>query len=232
MELEKAVAGLYRAFADVPRPRQVTGCTHCCISEEELARLVSVPREALTADELETYSSNLLTTVGSEADFRYFLPRILELVAHGELQRMGVGWELQSLRSLPWTTWPGEQVDAVQAYLLAWWRQALSEGKGDDGHLAILSEIGPAGEFQRSLDAWLTLNRLAIIHLAEFIHEHITRLALGKAWNEIATRETARCLYGWLRSGPPAHALEQAHDADPSAPDALLLLEAAALVTP
>jgi len=79
-ELKTAVAGLYRAFADVPRPVRVTGCTNCCISEEELERLVEVPRDQLIAGELQSYAYNVPDTVGDEADFRYFLPRLLDLL--------------------------------------------------------------------------------------------------------------------------------------------------------
>ncbi|GGJ67934.1 hypothetical protein [Deinococcus aquiradiocola] len=123
--LKRAVEELHTAFADVPQPARITGCTHCCISEEELARLVEVPRAELTADELKSYAWNVPDTVGTEADFKYFLPRIFELVAEGELQEIGAGWTLRRLKYTAWTSWSPEQMQAIRAYLMAWWQMAL-----------------------------------------------------------------------------------------------------------
>lgn len=232
-ELAAAVRQLYVAFADEPRPALVTGCTNCCIDEAELARLVEVPREVLTAEELSAYSSNVPDTVGTEADFKYFLPRIFELVAGGELQRIGAGWEIRRLKYTAWTSWPPEQVQAIRAYLMAWWLEALSEGgTGEDEHLVHIGEVEPATEFRRYLDVWLQAGKPALLQLAEFILENITQLALGKKWDALATGQSVTALYQWLCSGPPARALKQAHDDDPTALEALMLIEAAALVTP
>lgn len=231
-ELKNAVAGLHHAFANEPRPTKVIGCTNCCIDETQLARLVEIPREQLTAEELSAYSSNVPDTVGTEADFKYFLPRIFELVAGGELQRIGAGWEIRRLKYTAWTSSPPEQVQAIRAYLMAWWLEALSEkGTGEDEHLVYIGEIEPVTEFRRYLDVWLQAGKPALLQLAEFILENITQLALGRKWDAFATDESVTAHYRWLCSGPPARALEQAHDDDPSAPEALILIEAAALVT-
>ena len=232
-ELAAAVQQVYVAFTDEPRPLRVTGCTNCCISEEELARLVEVPREELSADDLASYSSNVPDTVGTETDFKYFLPRILELVASVHLQRIGAGWEVRRLKYTDWTTWPADQVQAIRAYLMAWWLEVLSEGDmGEDEHLVHIGEVESITEFRHYLDVWLTAGRPALGQLAEFIHQNITQLALGRKWDAFATDESVAALYQWLRSGPPARALKQAHDDDPTAPEALMLIEAAALVTP
>jgi len=228
-ELKTAVAGLYRAFADVLRPVRVTGCTNCCTSEEELERLVEVPRDQLIAGELQSYAYNVPDTVGDEADFRYFLPRLLDLVAQGELRGLGDGWVVRRIQYVPWTTWSPSQVQAIRAYLMVWWLEALTEVDGSpDEHLHCLGEIESPLEFRRYLDVWLTAGPAAVCRLATFVHEHITELALGKHW----TRAAADTLYRWLRSGPPARALMDAYENRPDVPDALLLLEAAVLVTP
>ncbi|MGY2896078.1 hypothetical protein [Deinococcus sp. UYEF24] len=232
-ELAAAVRQLYVAFADEPRPSQVIGCTFCCCTEQELNRLVEVPREALTADELDAYSSSVLDTIGTEADFKYFLPRIFELVAEGELQREGASWKIRRLKNTAWTTWPVNQVQAVRDYLMAWWLEALSADKGaSEEHLPHIAEIEPIPEFRHYLSAWLTAGRPALVELAVLIWWITSQDAFAHFWNPFAPPEADEALYQWLCSGPPARALEQAHDDDPTAPEALMLIEAAALVTP
>ena len=69
---------LYGAFRDVAKPRKIDGCP-CCIDEENIRILLLKPLRELTGGELAQYSSSAFLTVGTEADFLYFLPRIVEV---------------------------------------------------------------------------------------------------------------------------------------------------------
>jgi hypothetical protein len=80
--LVEAIERLYAAFADVPKPRQIDACPHC-INEEEIRTLLDTPLRKLSPDELSPYASSVFLTAGSEADFFYFLPRILEIETIG-----------------------------------------------------------------------------------------------------------------------------------------------------
>lgn len=80
--LQKAIAGLYEAFSCEPKPSVIDGCRcSVCISDEKISVLVSKSLRSLTPDELTHYAESVFLTVGSEADFKYFLPRILEILA-------------------------------------------------------------------------------------------------------------------------------------------------------
>jgi hypothetical protein len=81
--LRDAIDAQYAAFPTT-RPRTVEGCP-CCTSPEQLAALVAAPREALGAATLDFYARKAMTTVGSQAEFRYFWPRLAELAIDGEL---------------------------------------------------------------------------------------------------------------------------------------------------
>jgi hypothetical protein len=81
--LREAIAAQYAAFR-APRPRHVEGCV-CCTAPEQLAALISGPREALGAPELDFYARKAMTTVGTTADFRYYWPRLAELTLQGAL---------------------------------------------------------------------------------------------------------------------------------------------------
>ncbi|MFL6373167.1 MAG: hypothetical protein ACJ73D_00735, partial [Pyrinomonadaceae bacterium] len=78
MDLDDAMEGVYAAFADVPKPPGVGGCP-CCMTDGEYAVLTAKPLCELSAEELEKYAGAVFLTMGSEDDYAYFLPRILEL---------------------------------------------------------------------------------------------------------------------------------------------------------
>ena len=74
------VEQLYAVFGNVPVPRQIDACP-CCLLDTEVAVLLTTPLRDLTPEQLTSYASSVTMTVGSVDDFRYFLPRILEIVA-------------------------------------------------------------------------------------------------------------------------------------------------------
>lgn len=116
-DLIQAVTNLYRAFEHVPRPAKVEGCP-CCADEDELRTLVEVPLRDLTPEKLRSYAFSALLTVGRGEDFRYFLPRLLELSVTGELE---VDVEI-ILRKMPygrWQEWPREERAGVEVFLEA-----------------------------------------------------------------------------------------------------------------
>jgi len=71
------IKDLYAAFDKVRRTYNIDGCTHCCISEEELADLANGRHKASSAA-ISSLAHNAMSTVGDEDAFRYFLPRILD----------------------------------------------------------------------------------------------------------------------------------------------------------
>jgi hypothetical protein len=81
--LREAIAAQYLAFA-AARPDDVRGCA-CCTTSQQLAAIVSAPREVLGAAELDFYARKAMTTVGTVADFRYYWPRLAELALTDEI---------------------------------------------------------------------------------------------------------------------------------------------------
>lgn len=78
--LPQTIDALYAAFAAVRRPTGIVGCP-CCIEDKQIAVLLSRPLRELSAEELSSYASSVFLTVGDEEEFRYFVPRILEISA-------------------------------------------------------------------------------------------------------------------------------------------------------
>jgi hypothetical protein len=114
---------LYRVFSRYPRPSQLEGCP-CCTDAETSRFLASKPLHTLTATELSHYAFKALSTWGTLDDFRYFLPRILELTA---LEQLDCDTEvtLGKLGYANWTDWPADEQKAVWEYVAAFWVQSI-----------------------------------------------------------------------------------------------------------
>jgi hypothetical protein len=126
--LAASVESLYTAFAGALRHAHMEACAHC-VNTEELAALHQVPLRALSAEQLGRYAFKAMTTWGDAADYKHFLPRILELSASEE----GDGWpgldvDLVSRKVLAagGASWPGPEREALRAYALARWGATLA----------------------------------------------------------------------------------------------------------
>ncbi|WP_400190574.1 hypothetical protein [Hymenobacter sp. B81] len=135
-QLSAAVEELYRQFATSLPQAPLNACP-CCISPAENAVLSAVPLRQLTADQLARYAFKALTTWGDAADFRHFLPRILELKASGELFT-DFPVLRGKLEQAGYSAWPEPEQAAVRAVLLA------GLGRQWQQHSIDLAELGPA----------------------------------------------------------------------------------------
>lgn len=81
--LDKAIDEFYQTCSDLPVPLTIEGCP-CCVDANEMERLVRTPLREIEPDDISTFASKALLTVGTVSDYLYFLPRILELSIRDE----------------------------------------------------------------------------------------------------------------------------------------------------
>jgi hypothetical protein len=117
--LNTAIAEQYLAF-ERPRPTSIEGCP-CCVSAEDLAALISVPLRELSYEQLGTYAGAAMSTVGTIEDFRYFWPRLAELLVTVSPGQYFIDPErlLAKLRYGGWRSWPVGERGSVEAYVTA-----------------------------------------------------------------------------------------------------------------
>lgn len=72
------IENLYNVFADVPKPREIDGCRHC-IPEEDIQTLLGQSLRESEPKTLWYYIDDAIWTVGNKLDFKYYVPRLLEL---------------------------------------------------------------------------------------------------------------------------------------------------------
>ncbi|MBN1500491.1 MAG: hypothetical protein JW982_10055 [Spirochaetes bacterium] len=98
-EINNSINKLYEIFSNVPRPVKIDACP-CCVDKKQIFTLLNKQLREITPDEMSGYASSVFLTAGSENDFRYFLPRILDILINNS------GW------------WPDPEIigRAMQSY--------------------------------------------------------------------------------------------------------------------
>ena len=143
---ETALQAVYSAFTQNGAPQRITVCS-CCISADELEVMTQTRLRDLTAEQLEHYLSAVFLTSGAQEDFRYFLPRLLDLNAHAKWD-FQTDWEvlLGKLSLGRWISWPKPEREALIGFLHACFEDLVAAGdkRGDeiDGFLCGLARGG------------------------------------------------------------------------------------------
>lgn len=126
--MEERISQLYEVFKRYDRPKDFPAC-ECCLSREKKALLLRSTLDELGADDLGSYAADVFFTVGSLADFKYFLPRILDLAVHQEFSWPDPEVSLAKLRLAEWENWPEEERTAILNLLQEKFRYLLDEPK-------------------------------------------------------------------------------------------------------
>jgi hypothetical protein len=198
--VSSAIAAVYAAFADAPRPASIDGCP-CCIDDNDTHVLLSTPPGELEPDAVAPYASSVFLTVGSKPDFFYLLPRILEIVAtepHWWPEPEVIG---RSIRDSGYAQWPKERQDAVHRYFDAVFERTLHLDDDVSALESWLCMLGRAGldlrpYFERVLDF---PNQTAQL-FATFNNMVSPAGALGGFWEDVP--DSTEIVKQWIRSEP------------------------------
>lgn len=123
-KLDDAMEAVYREF-DVPKPAIIEGCP-CCIETRGVDVLLSTPLREITGRQISRYVSGVFLTVGSETDFRYFLPRILELSAYDGGNAFFTEVVVGKLGQANWKEWLQSERHAIEQFLDAWFEWTVA----------------------------------------------------------------------------------------------------------
>ncbi|HEX4973343.1 MAG TPA: hypothetical protein VFV69_20050 [Steroidobacteraceae bacterium] len=121
--MNDAIERIYRVFSAYPHPRALDGCP-CCTSRQVAQPLVTKPLRALDSQDLEQYAFKALTTWGTVEDYKYFLPRIIELTVSGDLL-WDIEMTLGKLAYGDFASWPLHERQAIEDFLLDAWTDAV-----------------------------------------------------------------------------------------------------------
>lgn len=208
-EWHSTIDALYEAFKAVVKPHHVAGCP-CCTSDGEFHSLLKKPLRELAPDELGRYASKALTTVGTEEDFHYFAPRILEIAATDD------GWWPEPaiiasrMQMANWSSWPAEQVAAIRALLHENFLRLLEQDDCGSRVDDWICAVGTAGE---DLTPYLDELERRPEKLLRFYEQNSESLLKGRLsgpfWGDaVAARET---VLKWIRSPRTVEIINQGY---------------------
>lgn len=176
-DLAAAIENLYNVFKRYPLKSPTEGCP-CCVTADEVAQLESKPLRQLLPTDLDHFAKSALTTWGSVADFKHFLPRILECIAFNADVPFDIEIAIGKLAYGQWQDWPQAERLAVRQYLKSWWRYQLSNPVVDGLYRSqidtILCAIGRAEvDVADYLNIWRNAPLAAgSLQLADLIHHN------------------------------------------------------------
>lgn len=215
--LRAALEQCYEVFASVPRPYKLDA-SPLRNADEILDTLTAAPLRQLSGEEIGPYSGWAITTVGSERDYRHFLPRILELAI---TDPVWLGAEppimASKLISAGWKGWLREQHEAVLQFFHAAFEAVIEmhpeEALSADVWLCGLVHLGepPAPLMER----WCSsVSPNAALQMADFIKSEAKDLvrhgAVGGPFWEEADEKAKMEIGQWLKSERVARFLNSA----------------------
>lgn len=200
----EAVEQVYAAFAHYRAPNALDASP---LQDVDSMRrnILGKPLRDLSADDLGGYASSAVTTVGTDLDYRHFLPRILELSiqpsVHLGLEPAVIGGRLAYC---DWRIWPAEEVAAVEAMLLSGFAFTLTGDPAWRNAGDALAGMAQAGApIRPALHLWRAAEtRTAWLQLADFVQRRSKGLVRdglisGPYWNDVPA-EIAVEVSRWL----------------------------------
>jgi hypothetical protein len=127
--IRETLESLYRTFA-APCPPRIEGCP-CCISTRNVDVLLATPLRELGGKMLWRYVTGAFLTIGGESDFRYFLPRILDISVNDPGDSPDLEIVLGKLRLANWRSWPAAEQRLIEELVDAWFERALERDLSD-----------------------------------------------------------------------------------------------------
>lgn len=165
-----AVEHLLTVFGQVRRPERVEGCPHC-VGPEESRLLLDRPVRFIEPDVLAPYAFGAITMWGDVAEFRYFVPRLLECAAADAFGFPDPQIVFTKLALAGWLEWRGDERAAVETLLAAWWADTLGRYPTTPEIGTVLCCLGGTGiDMTPFLERWGRLTSVeAIRHLHDFV---------------------------------------------------------------
>lgn len=172
--LKISIEKLYDTFAKYQGLSKLEGSPLYDDLETWNKHLRSKKLRDLTDEDLSLFAGKVILTWGDENDYRFYLPRILELTA--ELKTPYDIWTLYSrLEDAEWKTWNVEEQTIINEFTIELWKNLLNDNSEKaewefKDYFHAVAYFYP--EFSQVLKVWETNDSFASIkHLTTYIFE-------------------------------------------------------------
>lgn len=179
-ELDAAVQDLYAVFGGCPAPAfPLDVCLGCCVDAKVERELRELPLRSLTAHHFYQYNDSAKGQVQPVREVKYLLPRLLELLAHGERLHHSTELYLDRLGRCDPSALTSRERDAIQRFALVHFKAGLGQRPldckalfmGEDAlSILLMWDIGGV-DVSPLLAHWLTDDREhATLHYIDASH--------------------------------------------------------------
>lgn len=124
-----AIEKLYKVFSKYKLKEIIIGC-HCplCMDDEYDKFLQNTPLAEITAKNLFGYlqSANILDE--NCKDFKYFIPRILELIFEDSPENDWIDFIWKIIAQAEYHSWENHESEAVDCFFKAYWNEIKNTG--------------------------------------------------------------------------------------------------------
>ncbi len=118
----ETIDNLYRVFRKYSLKEQIVYCDCGCINADDIKLLSSKPLRELSEDDISWYHGSAIYTVGYVEDYKFHLPRFLELFAEkGYKSIIDLNDIHRKLDDVDWEKWDKEEVDVINNFILEAW---------------------------------------------------------------------------------------------------------------
>jgi hypothetical protein len=204
--LSDAIDTVYDVFSRYLRPQRLEA-SPAKDTTRIWAMLTAAPLRQLSGEKIGPYSGSAIYTIGSVADYKHFLPRILEEAAVGGAW-LGTEPEVIAARLnyAAWRGWPKPEVAALLDVFYAGWRCAMRQhpdtGADAESWFCALAKLDEPVE--AVLPEWIIEARGAkLVQLADFVRKLNVISALDYRsqiyWHDVRAQVRAS-LIGFLTS--------------------------------
>jgi hypothetical protein len=211
--LDTALADIDTVFNGFASPDE-TGCGHCHVPEE--TAYLRTPYVRVPVDVVRYYLFEVPDHFDDHpAAMRRLLPQAARAMADGTLGSIGYG--AHGLTRVDWRSWPAEQAAAIEAFLHAWWRDALTKPEPPYGIDDIFDTCATiARTVTPFLDGWAR-SPVADAHLTRcadtWLYDLLSDYSPFSWWYDDSVDAGLADLRAWL-SGPGAARLRAQGEPD------------------
>jgi hypothetical protein len=182
-ELNKIILEGYKLFSSYKITGKLDVCP-CCVSEQEQAELIKTPLEKISLETLSVYNNSATAEVIDINEFKYFLPRILELIAELKFPSHSVEITLSRISYTSSENWLNAEVAFLRKFMQSFFRKCLTQYPFIDFENlcnVIIMFSKTNFDITWTLKLWEEVNGLeALMHFVETIDTEIKISRFGK----------------------------------------------------
>lgn len=116
----------YQTFSKYNLKSELDVCTHCCVSSEEVRRLTNTPLRKISFELIYRHNTAATSKKPPIEEFKYYLPRYLELVANQEFPSHSIELSFKRFEHYKIEEFESNEINLIQDFGEEYFKQTIS----------------------------------------------------------------------------------------------------------